>query len=389
MSEAGSASPYAELGVRIFINAAGNYTRLGGSRMPPPVVAAMARAAGHFVDLEELQQAVHLRLARITRNEAAYVTSGAAAALLLSTAACMAGTDPGRARQLPDPRGMKSEVVIYRAHRNLYDYAIRTLPVRLVEVGFANTIAPAYAWELEHALTDLTIAVHYAAAGWTAPGALPLSEVIRIAHAAGVPVIVDAAAQLPPRENLWRFTEMGTDLAIFSGGKDLRGPQSTGLIVGRPDLIAACALIGAPHHGIGRPFKVGKEELVGLLAAVEWYLEQDEPARAKWAEELVWLLVDELDNPRCQVTRDYPNEAGQPLARAVLRFIGIRAEDRCARAVALLRAGDPSIEVAPAEADGFYVNPMTVEPEEQQPLLERLRAMFREIHSEEGDSDGR
>lgn len=364
MPEAGNASPYAELGVRTFINAAGSYTRLGGSRMPPPVVAAMARAAGHFVELEELQLAVHDRLARITRNEAAYVTSGAAAALLLSTAACMAGADPGRARQLPDPRGMKSEVVIYRAHRNLYDYAIRTLPVRLVEIGFANTIAPAYAWELEHALTDLTIAVHYAAAGWTAPGALPLAEVITIAHAAGVPVIVDAAAQLPPRENLWRFTEMGADLAIFSGGKDLRGPQSTGLIVGRPDLIAACALIGAPHHGIGRPCKVGKEELVGLLAAVELYMEQDEPARAEWAEELVRLLIDLLEGPRCRVSRDYPNEAGQPLARALVRFTGIRAEDRRARAVALLRTGDPSIEVAPADLHGLYVNPMTVEPEE-------------------------
>lgn len=368
---------YQDLGVRRFINAAGTYTRLGGSRMPPVVVEAMAEAARHFVEMDELQLSVGARLAALTRNEAAYVTSGAAAGLTLATAACMAGTDPARARQLPDVRGLRNRVVIHRAHRNPYDYAVRLLPVELVEIGFPNQITPTEGWELEHALGEHTAAVLYVAGGWASAGALPLSVVAEIAHRSGVPVIVDAAAQLPPKENLWRFTQMGADLAIFSGGKDLRGPQSTGLIVGRRDLVDACFLLGAPHHGIARGFKVGKEEMAGLLAAVQRYVEHDEEARLRWTEHVVTSLIERLNSPRLRVERSFPNEAGQPMPRALCRVVGDGAESRRDDMIALLRSGDPSIEVglADADADSFYVNPMTVDPDEADALLARLCAV--------------
>jgi D-glucosaminate-6-phosphate ammonia-lyase len=368
---------YQDLGVRRFINAAGTYTRLGGSRMPSVVVAAMADAARHFVDMDELQLSVGARLAVLTRNEAAYVTSGAAAGLTLAAAACMAGTDPGRARQLPDVRGLRNQVVMQRAHRNPYDYAVRLLPIELVEIGYPNQITPVEGWELEHVLGEHTAAVLYVAGGWTSPGSLPLPMVAEIAHRHGVPVIVDAAAQLPPKENLWRFTQLGADLAIFSGGKDLRGPQSTGLIVGRRDLVAACVLLGAPHHGIARGFKVGKEEMAGLLAAVQRYVEQDEEARLQWTESFVASLIERLGGPHLRVERSFPNEAGQPMPRALCRVLGEGAVSRRDDMVALLRSGDPSVEVgvADADADSFYVNPMTVDPDEADALLARLCAV--------------
>src|SRR5205085_7270988 len=218
---------YQDLGVRRFINAAGTYTRLGGSRMPPVVVAAMAEAAHHCVDMDELQLRVGARLAALTRNDAAYVTSGAAAGLTLATAACMAGTDPGRARQLPEVRGLPNQVVMQRAHRNPYEYAVRLLPIELVEIGYPNQITPVEGGELEHALGEHTAAVLYVAGGWTSPGSLLLPMVAEIAHRRGVPVIVDAAAQLPPKENLWRFTQLGADLAILAGGRTLAARQPT------------------------------------------------------------------------------------------------------------------------------------------------------------------
>src|SRR5439155_8227679 len=184
---------FQDLGVRRFINAAGTYTRLGGSRMTPPVVAAIADAARHFVDMDELQLSVGARLAVLTHNDAAYVTSGAAAGLTLATAACMAGTDPARASQLPDVHGLRNQVVMQRAHRNPYDYAVRLLPIDLVEIGDPNHSTPTEGGDLEHALGEQTAAVLYVAGGWTSPGSLPLPMVAEIAHHRGVPVIVDAA----------------------------------------------------------------------------------------------------------------------------------------------------------------------------------------------------
>ena len=275
---------YEDLGLRPVINGYATVTRLGGSLMPPPVVEAMIEASRQFVDLEDLQAAVGRRIAELTRNEAAYVSSGAAAGLTLATAACVAGTDPEMIAALPHPQkvsGARCEVIFQRCQRSGYDYAVRQVGVDMIEIGPEQSSPadfPAVRQELEQALSERTAAVLYFARGEDHHGGLPVAEVVAAAHARGVPVILDAAAQLPPVENLWRFTQEGADLVIFSGGKGLCGPQATGLVLGRSDLIKACAVQGNPNQAIGRPMKVGKEELCGCLAAVEWYVGLDHAA---------------------------------------------------------------------------------------------------------------
>jgi L-seryl-tRNA(Ser) seleniumtransferase len=206
---------YEELGVRIVINASGTLTRLGGSRMAPEVLAAMAEAAASFVAIDELQERAGETLAELTGAQAGYVVTGASAGLALGTAACVAGLDVAKMDRLPDTSGMKDEVVVQRGHRNAYDHALRTAGIRFVEVGYlgypgAGGTQP---WQLEAAITERTAAV--ACPDLETPGTLPLPEVVAIAHARGVPVIVDAAASLPPRANLRRFIAEGADLVTF------------------------------------------------------------------------------------------------------------------------------------------------------------------------------
>jgi uncharacterized pyridoxal phosphate-dependent enzyme len=349
---------YQQLGLRRVINGAATLTRLGGSLMPPEVLDAMRDAAGAFVQIDELHAAVGRRIAALTGNEAAYVSSGAAAGMALATAACVAGTDPALRGRLPDTSGMKNEVIIHRSQRNGYDHAIRQVGVTLVEIGDARAATVA---ELEAAFSERTAAVFYFGGQHFAARALPLEEVVRVAHARGVPVIIDAAAQIPPISNLWHYTrELGCDLAIFSGGKGLRGPQSSGLVVGRADLVAACAVNGSPNQGIGRPMKVGKEELVGLLAAIEWSLRQDEPATiADYERQVAHVIARTRDLPGVTATRAWPSEAGQPMPRAYLQ-LGPEAALSRDDLLAALRAHDPIIEVGTAP-DGIYVNPQTLQ----------------------------
>ncbi|HZP83103.1 MAG TPA: aminotransferase class V-fold PLP-dependent enzyme [Chthonomonadaceae bacterium] len=361
---------YAELGVRPVINACATLTRLGGSLMPPEVLEAMAEAARHFVDLQELQRRVGEEIAALTRNEAAYVSSGAAAGLTLATAACIAGTDLAAIRQLPDLTGLKDEVIIHRAHRNGYDHAVRQVGVKVVEIG---SDAGTEREELERAFSEQTAAVFWFQGAMTGKSDLPLPVVIEMAKARGVPVVVDAAAQLPPVENLWRFTQMGADLAVFSGGKDLRGPQSSGLILGRRDLIAACAINGNPNHSIGRPMKVGKEEMVGLLAAVRRYVNLDHAARAQNCEQIVADWNAALNRlPGVSACRDFPNEAGQPLPRSLVTIHADAAGVNRETVMKRLESGDPAIMVSAGGADSLLLNPMTLEPGEEKIVLERL-----------------
>ncbi|MCC7024073.1 MAG: aminotransferase class V-fold PLP-dependent enzyme, partial [Thermomicrobiales bacterium] len=250
-------SIYTRLGVRTVINADATLTRLGGSLMPPDVLDAVREAAGNFVDMVELQRVVGERLAALTRNEAAYVASGAASGIVLATLAAMTRGDlPTIARLIETGEAPRDEVIVHRAHRIPYDPALRLAGARIVDIGNRLQTFP---WELEAAITPRTAMVFYAGGVHLASGALSLPETVEIAHAHGVPVVIDAAAQLPPTENLWRFTrEMGADLAIFSGGKDLRGPQASGLVVGSAAMIAAIAANGAPNQRLARAMKVGK-----------------------------------------------------------------------------------------------------------------------------------
>jgi D-glucosaminate-6-phosphate ammonia-lyase len=300
---------YMALGVPTIVNAKGPSTRLSGGIMRPEVAEAMVEASRHCVDMAVLQARASAVIADVTGAEAGYVTSGAAAGLLLGTAACVTGLDPGRMNRLPDTTGMPNEVVMVRSQRNLYDHALRAAGVRLVEVGLPDRYAgagvrDAEAWEIADAIGERTAAVHWVAAAGARPA---LEEVVAVAHAAGLPVLFDAAAQLPPAENLRRFIAAGADLVAFSGGKAIGGPQASGILCGRRDLIMAAALQnldldiffeqwappeglidkrrlkGLPQHGIGRACKVGKEEIVGLLAALRLFVEEDAGTRrARW-----------------------------------------------------------------------------------------------------------
>ncbi|MCA9987387.1 MAG: aminotransferase class V-fold PLP-dependent enzyme [Anaerolineales bacterium] len=366
---------YNTLGLKPIINANATLTRLGGSRMPAAVVEAMAEASRHFVDLDELQRAVGGRLAELTGNEAAYVSTGAAAGLTLAAVACMAGTDPKAMAQLPDTTGLRHEFIVHRTHRNGYDYSVRMTGARLVEIG---TEAGTSLADFEAAITPQTAGVFWFQGAMTTPKDIPLAELIPAAARHGLPVIVDGAAQLPPTENLWRWTEMGAALAIFSGGKDLRGPQTTGLVVGRADLIEAIRRNGSPNHSFGRPMKVGKEEMMGLLKAVELYLEIDQELRREADEATVAGWCETLNAlPGVNASRGFPNEAGQPLPYARVQIDPATGKTRD-QVQAELLAGDPAISVATVGDDALFVNPMTLDGDERDLVLARLLAVLSE-----------
>jgi L-seryl-tRNA(Ser) seleniumtransferase len=356
-----------DLGLRPVVNAAATLTRLGGSLMPPVVLDAMGVAARRFVDLPELQVKVGERIAELTRNEAAYVSAGAAAGITLAVAACIAGTDPARIAAFPAVgRLPKHEVIIQRAQRNGYDYAARQTGARIVEIE--GTVAA-----LEGALSERTACALHFAGAHLAEGALPVETVVEVAHRRGVPVLVDAAAQIPPIATLWHFTrECGADAAILSGGKGLRGPQSSGLVVGSRKIIEGCRANGSPNHAIGRPMKVGKEELAGLCAAVEWALEQDEAhliagyeaSVARWMKGLTGL-------PGVRVERGFPSEAGQPHARAIVHLAP--PSPTRDQVVAALWDGEPRIAVSVVGADAIALNPQTLEAGEDDIVLQALR----------------
>jgi L-seryl-tRNA(Ser) seleniumtransferase len=359
--------------MRRVINAAATLTRLGGSLMPTPVIEAMLAASRSFVELPELQRRVGERIAKMTQNEAAYVCSGAAAGLTLATAACVTGTDAAKIARLPaDLEGLKNEVVVHRSQRNGYDFAVRQAGVKLVEIGFSGATQP---WELDAAIGERTAAVLYFAGAHFERGALPLATVIEIAKKHDVPVIVDGAAQIPPVSNLRRYTEMGAALAVFSGGKGLCGPQSSGLVVGRADLIEAIRLNGPPNQAIGRPMKVGKEEMVGLMAAVEWYFSLDEPALIQRYERQVARVVEAASRvPGVTAARDFPSEAGQPMPRALVRFDAERLGFDRDEVVRRLGEGDPYVEVSKSGADGIWINPQTLADGEETIVIDRLLA---------------
>jgi len=362
---------YDELGVTKVVNGYATLTRLGGSLMPPEVLTAMTEAGRHFVDMDELQTKASERIAAWTRNEAAFVCCGAAAGLALSTAACITGLDEEKRASLPYTEGMKNEIIIHRYGDVHYAFAIRQAGGRLVQIGTEGGTTSA---EMDDAITDRTAAIFYFYKPTTNAGQVPLESGIEIARQAGIPVVVDAAAQIPPVDSLWSFTQMGADLVIFSGGKGLRGPQSSGLIVGRKELIDACAFNACPRNFIGRPMKVGKEELVGLMTAVRCYLDLDHDQLKQTYEDQVQTVIGAFaDHPYISARRSFPSEAGQPMPRAEIVFdeagLGITRDEVLRQLV----SGDPCIELAEAGDSGVFVNPQTLQTGQEVFIVARIR----------------
>ena len=369
-SERDPAEVYSSLGVKPIIHAYGQATRYGGTRTRPEVMAVMADAASVFVDMGELNEKAGEVIARLTGAEAGFVCPGAAGGLVLQTAACIAGSDPVKMRRLPDTAGMKNEIVIQTMHRFPYDQCYRAAGGVLVDAGDAKRC---YSWQLEGAINERTAAVAYLCAPFTNRRALPLEEVCRIAHSHELPVIVDAASMLPPRSNLHQYLQQGADMVVLSGGKGVRGPQGSGILCGRKDLIEAAAANANPNPFLGRSMKVAKEEIVGLVKALEIFVGEDEGEEmhryAKMAERVQDALVEA---PGLDVTVEH-DDFDYLIPHAVLRFTKDwrgPSRDQVARS---LEAGDPPIYLHQiGEPDELAVDPMNLTEEELETVVRRL-----------------
>lgn len=359
---------YTRIGVRPFINLTGTYTINGGALELPEVRDACHQAADYAVDLDELMEKVGARIAELIGCEAAIVTSGAAAALSQATAACTAGSDPELMQQLPDLTGLRDEVIMPRESRNVYDHAFRSWGARVIEVDTT---------EAYHAALGPRTALVAVLGTGEARGPLRLEAIAAAAHKIGVPVIVDAAAELPRRPD--PYLTRGADLVAYSGGKTLRGPQCAGLLLGRKDLVWAAFMNGAPHHAIGRMMKVGKEEIIGMLAAVEVHIGRgiDEDYR-RWASYLQEISDAVTRVPGVRTTMNKPAGAS-PFPTMVIDWnpaqVGITAGDVYDQ----LLEGEPRI-MSHAAGDGysFNVRPPAIRPGDQTLAGRRIAEVLRQ-----------
>jgi L-seryl-tRNA(Ser) seleniumtransferase len=357
-----------ELGVRSFINAAGTFTALSGSLMPPEVMAAMQVASGKYVRLEDLHNAVGKRIAELLHCEAALVTAGCASALSLATAACVAGSDPARIRRIPDTTGMKNEVLVQKTHRVGYDHAIRNAGVRLIEVETRE--------EMEKAINERTAMLFFLNAS-NPRGKIQHEEFVAIGKRHKVPTLNDAAADVPPVENLWKYTKMGFDLVAFSGGKGLRGPQSSGLLLGRKDLIEAAKLNNNPNSdSLCRTNKVNKEEVVGMLVALELFLARDHAVVWKDWEGRCRRIAEALKGFEDVRTEINVPEIANAVPHLRVSWDTQRRRLSVAELVKQLREGDPSIEVNPGSGRQLVIGVWMMEPGEDAIVGERIRAIL-------------
>jgi len=330
---------YQKLGVTPFINAAGTYTVLSASTMPDEVQAAIALAAKKPVNLSELLDASGAYLAKQLHCEAALVTSGAAAALVVGTAACVTmGNEQAILRIPTDTAGLKNEVLIQKSHRYGYDHALRNCGIRFVEVETLQ----AY----EQAFNERTVMAHFFNA---AEGKISREDWVRVAHQHGVPCFNDAAADVPPVSNLWKYTQMGFDLLTFSGGKGLRGPQCTGLLLGRKDLIEAAKKNNSPNSNtVGRGMKVAKEEIVGLVAAVDWFLKQDDAALEAEYRRRADVIVKQLNSIPTLQTQIFVPEVANHVPHLLITYDQNRLKITGTEVMQKMREGKPRIELNPS-----------------------------------------
>jgi D-glucosaminate-6-phosphate ammonia-lyase len=394
----GRMSIYARLGIRTVVNARGNATLAGGTLMHPDVVDAMGEAARSFVRIGDLQDAASRQIAELTGAEAGYVTTGAAAALTLGAAAMLARLDPDRMDRLPDTEGAPSEIVVGRTHRNPYDHLVRAAGARLIEFGdddgaataaMADRIGPATAGAFFHGQAEAT--------------GLPLVDFVEIAHAHGLPVLVDASMSLPPRANLRRYIDAGVDLVAFSGGKTIGGPQASGFLAGRRELLVSVGLqqqdmdvlpatwarrsllesgtlTRPPTHGIGRSMKTGKEEIVGLLTALRRYATHDESEERRRWETLTSRLAASLSDVPGLLAWTEPAQAdGRPVPATVVRVDGNVYGRTAVDLVRAFEAQDPIIMLADHESEAgiLRLDPENLDDDAVATIVEAFRRCAR------------
>ncbi|MEZ5352104.1 MAG: aminotransferase class V-fold PLP-dependent enzyme [Bryobacteraceae bacterium] len=362
------ASPlYSSLGIKPVINGVGVVTVLGGSVMPPEVVRAMEEASRFFVPLPELEKKVGARLAELLQAPAAMVTCGAASAIAVGTAACLSQGDPAKLRKLPARDGIRFEVIQQKTHRSGYEYQMELCGARIVTVETRQ--------ELEAAINErtgmmffLNKAEHH--------GQINSSDFIRIGKQRGIPTMNDAASDATPKENLWKYTKQGFDLVIFSGGKALMGPQASGLLLGRKDLIEAALPAMSPFAGIGRGMKVGKEELCGLLAAVERYLKVDHAAEWKVLESRVASIRADLDGIRGVKTDRHIPEIANEVPHVTVEWDEKARSLNSQQVGEKLLAGDPPIHVQKPGPGKLLISVWMMRGDEHKIVGRRLREIF-------------
>jgi uncharacterized pyridoxal phosphate-dependent enzyme len=356
---------YAQLGVTPLINAGGTHTTHGGSMMKPEVREAMSMAAESFVDIVELKRATGDFIARITGAEAGLVTSGAAGGLVLAAAAVMTGTDQEKISRLPDTTGMKDEILTQVNNPTTYMKAHEYAGSKTAYFGDENGGS---AEQLEAAISDSTAGILYTYAYGPARGGIGVEEIKEVASAKNVPVIVDGAAMLPPKENLTRFISEGADLVTYSGGKYIGGPQSAGLLAGRTDLVEAALKNSGPSMAVGRPQKVGREEMLGMVTALQLFIESDDAARQDAMRKRAVHISDRLqgiDGVSVSVEQDFlqfhvPN--------CVIRFDDPSRIDSVWEA---LHEGSPRIYIAKM-SDGLAANPVNLSGDQEVAVADRL-----------------
>jgi uncharacterized pyridoxal phosphate-dependent enzyme len=365
---------YTSIGVRPLINCKGTFTIVSGSQSLPEVKQAMLEASKHYVHLDELMEAVGRRLATLTGAEWGIVTNGCAAALTHATAACIAGADPEKLQRVPNLTGLKSEVIAPRHSRNVYDHAIRMLGVKMIEVTDVE--------QLRRAFNPRTAMVMVLAGPSADREPLSTETVCRIAREHGVPVIVDAAAEVLTIPN--KHLGAGATLVAYSGGKCLRGPQAAGLLLGRKDLTQAAWLHSAPHHAFGRSLKCGKEEIMGMLAAVEAWVKRDYKAEFRtWESWLAHISATVKSVPGVATEVRQPNSLSNHSPQLVIRWDAAKTGITGREVEKLLYDTDPRIVLGAASGDrrtnstsSVTIMPYMMMPEDHKVVAERLRAVL-------------
>jgi L-seryl-tRNA(Ser) seleniumtransferase len=381
---------YEELGIRKVINASGTMTHLGGSIPDPRVMDAMKEASQSFVVMMELIERSGKVVAKVTGAEAGLITSGSSAAMVLGAAACiMKGCELEKfearpferlnfdqdwrdvMQKLPDTSWARNEIIIQRAHRNAYDHAYKVAGGKLVVVGTSEGCSPV---ELEGAISERTAAIAFT--GNNEDIGVPLRKVVEIARRHNVPVIVDAAAELPPRSNLKRYISEGADLVVFSGGKHIGGPNATGILCGRRDLIKLATLQSAPYRGIGRGMKVDRASIVGMMTALRIWLEKDEKAEFEgWKEKARWI-ADELKGTKGVANSEIVIDKRGRYVQAHVTLK--RGDSATANAVLNLRKGNPSVWVNYISPNKIGVEPSLLRDGEEKILVSALKRAISE-----------
>ena len=360
---------FKELNVGTFINAAGTYTTLTASLMQPEVVAAIEYASKHFVRLTELHDAAGKRIAELIGSEGAMISSGAAGALTCGTAACMAGKNEEFIRRLPDARGMKTEVIIQKSHRYGYDHAVRNCGTRFVEVETAE--------ELERAVNPNTVMMLFFNTNETV-GKIGAEQFVALAKKHRIPTMNDAAADVPPLENLSKYIKMGFDLVVFSGGKGIRGPQSAGLLLGRKDLIEAARMNTSPNSdSVGRGLKVNKEELLGMMVAIEQYYKRDHKAEWNEWERRAKQVMDSVSGVKSVKTEIQVPPISNHVPHVHITWDEAAVKITPREVVKQLREGTPSIEVTPGYSDKLVIAVWMLQAGEAEVVSRRVREIFK------------